>query len=186
MRISTSTTETRSSAAPRLDSSSSTTSADTSTGTSSSSRAYSLLDSTETEVLLSRKEAFCLAPTDAIDLTLPNADFAPGFTGIGTQCGGPSALWVREILPLGWGDTYFQGIAGQSFDVTDLPNGTYYIKVEANPGGFLHEQTADNNAEVREVIIKGRPGARRIEVPPWNGIDTESGLGGRGGGICCG
>ena len=135
---------------------------------------YSLLDSTQTEVLLSKKEAFCLAPTDAIDLTLPNADWSPGHDGFGTQCGGQTALWVREVLPLGWGDTYFQGIPGQSFNITDLPNGTYYIKVEVNPLGALFEQTDANNAELREVIIGGEPGARTIEVPPWNGIDTEA------------
>jgi len=135
---------------------------------------YSLLDATQTEVLLSKKEAFCLAPTDAIDLTLPNADWSPGRDGFGTQCGGETALWVREVLPLGWGDTYFQGIPGQSFNITDLPNGTYYIKVEVNPVGALYEQTDANNAELREVIIGGQPGARTVEVPPWNGIDTEA------------
>ena len=135
---------------------------------------YSLLDAGQTEVLYSKKEAFCLVPTDAIDLTLPNADWTPGMDGIGTQCGGESSLWVREVLPLGWGDTYFQGLPGQSFNVTDLPNGTYYIKVEVNPFGALYEQSDENNAELREVIIGGEPGARTIEVPPWNGIDTEA------------
>jgi hypothetical protein len=148
---------------------------------------YSLLDETMTEILISKKEAFCLAPTDAIDMTLPNAEWAPGYTGLNTACGGPGALWVREILPLGWGDTYFQGLPGQSFDITDMPNGTYYIRVEANPLRSLHEQDTTNNAEVRQIILKGKPGNRRVEVPPWNGIDTEGQVGkGGGGGICCG
>ncbi len=136
---------------------------------------YSLLDATQTEVLRSKKEAFCLMPTDAIDLLLPGAEWRPDNTDFGTACGSPSSLWIREVLPLGWGDTYFQGGRGQSFDVTDLPNGTYYIAVEANPDGLLYEQTADNNVELREVILTGKPGSRRVEVPPWNGIDTEGG-----------
>lgn len=139
--------------------------------------AYSLLDKEGNEVRRSRKEAFCLAPTDAIDLTLPNADWNPGSVGLATACGGPSSIWVREILPLGWGDTYFQGLPGQSFWISNLPNGTYFIRVEANPGGFLHETTADNNVELRQIEIKGRPGNRRVEVPPWNGIETEGGFG---------
>jgi hypothetical protein len=143
---------------------------------------YSLLDSTQTEVVRSKKEAFCLAPTDAIDLTLPGAEWAPYLGGLGTQCGGPNAMWVREVLPLGWGDTYFQGLPGQSFEITDLPNGTYYIEVAANPLGLLHEQTADNNSELREVIISGPHGARTVTVPPWNGIDTEAPFQGGGGG----
>ncbi|MDP9068400.1 MAG: lysyl oxidase family protein [Actinomycetota bacterium] len=136
---------------------------------------YSLLDSTQTEVLRSKKEAFCLMPTDSIDLLLPGAEWRPDNTDLNTACGGPDALWIREVLPLGWGDTYFQGIPGQSFDVTDLPNGTYYIAVEANPDGLLFEQRTDNNVELREIILRGRPGSRRVEVPPWNGIDTENG-----------
>lgn len=137
--------------------------------------AYSLLDSGGVEVRESRKEAFCLAPTDAIDLTLPGAAWNPS-VGLGTACGSPSSIWVRETLPLGWGDTYFQSLPGQSFDVTDLPNGTYFIRVEANPGGLLHEQTATNNVELREIVVTGKPGHRGVEVPPWNGIDSESGL----------
>ena len=135
---------------------------------------YSLLDAEGNEVRTSRKEAFCLAPTDAIDLTLAGAEMNPA-VGLSTACGSRSSIWVREILPLGWGDTYFQGLPGQSFNVTDLPNGKYFIRVEANPGGLLHEQTAANNVELREIVLKGKAGERKLQVPPWNGIDTETG-----------
>lgn len=137
---------------------------------------YSLLDADAAQVVRSRKEAFCLAPTDAMDLTIPDADWNPGALGLGTACGSRTSVWVRELLPLGWGDTYYQGIRGQSFNITEVPNGTYYIKVEANVGGLLHEQRSDNNVELRQVILKGRPGHRRVVVPPWNGIDTEQGF----------
>jgi hypothetical protein len=139
--------------------------------------AYSLLDALGNEVRVSRKESFCLAPTDAIDMTLPEADWNPGVIGLSSACGGPNSIWTREILPLGWGDTYFQGLPGQSFYITNLPNGHYFIKIEANPGGLLYEQTATNNVELREIILRGKPGARRVEVPAWNGIDTENTLG---------
>lgn len=135
--------------------------------------AYSLLDADGEEVLTSGKEAFCLASTDAIDLTLPGVDLNPTI-GLSTACGSPSSIWVREILPLGWGDTYFQGLPGQSFNVTDLPNGKYFIRVEANPGGLLHEQSHENNVELREIRLKGRDRNRRVVVPPWNGIDSEA------------
>lgn len=135
---------------------------------------YSLLAGDGTEVR-SRKESFCLAPTDAVDITLPNAVVNPGRIGVASACGGRNSIWVREILPLGWGDTYVQGLPGQSFNITNLPNGTYQIEVEANPTGSLFEQSDANNAELREVILKGKPGNRRVVVPPWNGIDSESG-----------
>jgi hypothetical protein len=136
---------------------------------------YSLTTAEQTEIVKSKKEAFCLAPTDAIDLTLPGAEIRPGSIGFGTACGSPTSLWVREILPLGWGDTYHQGIPGQSFNITNLPNGRYHIAVEANPGGLLHEQDKTNNVEYREIFLRGRPGSRRVEVPAWNGIDSEGG-----------
>ena len=134
---------------------------------------YSLRGAGGNEIVRSKKEAFCLAPTDAIDQLLPGAVRNPGQIGLGTNCGGPKAIWIRETLPLGWGDTYHQGLPGQSFNITDLPNGTYYIAVEANPTGSLFEQNYDNNVELREVILKGKFGTRRVIVPPWNGIDTE-------------
>lgn len=135
---------------------------------------YSLVGADMEHIVRSRKEAFCLAATDAIDMTLPNADWRPYEIGLGTACGSPGSLWVREVLPLGWGDTYSQSRPGQSFNVTKLPNGTYYIKVEANPGGLLHEQDAGNNVEYRKVVIRGKKGSRYVRVPPWNGIDSES------------
>jgi hypothetical protein len=135
--------------------------------------AYRLLDADSNEVVFSAKEAFCLVPTDALDLLMPGAVLNPDSTGLHTSCGGPNAIWIRETLPLGWGDTYHQSIPGQSFDISGLPNGRYYIEVEANPDRNLHESDTGNNSEMREIILRGRPGARRVEVPAWNGIDTH-------------
>lgn len=137
---------------------------------------YELLEADKTTAVISEKEAFCLAPTDAIDLLTENAEWRPWLEGLSTACGGPEALWVREVLPVGWGDTYYQGLPGQSFDVTDLPNGTYYVKVQANPGGHLYESNMANNVRLRKVILGGRPGHRTVRVPPWHGIDTEGGF----------
>jgi len=136
---------------------------------------YRLLDSSKHRVVLSEKEAFCLAPTDAINLAVHDANWNPGVIGLSTACGSATSIWTRETLPTGWGDTYFQGLPGQSFDITTLPNGTYYIQVQANPGGVIHERTRSNNSQLREVILGGTPGARTVQVPPWHGIDTERG-----------
>jgi hypothetical protein len=143
---------------------------------------YSLLAADQTQVVRSEKTGFCLAPTDAIDMTLPGAEWNPYQVGLGTACGGRNSIWTREVLPTGWGDTYFQGLPGQSFDITDLPNGTYYIAVQANPDGALREVSAGNNTELRQVILGGTPGHRTVKVPPWHGIDTEGGGSSSGGG----
>ncbi len=135
--------------------------------------AYDLLGADRAKIERSGKEAFCLAPTDAIDLTLRHADLRPEATGLSGACGDVDSRWIRQVLPVGWGDTYVQFLPGQSFDITDLPNGTYYIRVTANPDGRLHELTDRNNVALRRVVIGGEAGARTVRVPPWRGMDTE-------------
>jgi hypothetical protein len=76
-------------------------------------------------------------------------------------------------MPVGWGDTYFQQIAGQSFDISKVPNGTYYIEVVANPLKLLHESDTSNDVSLRQVILGGRAGHRTVRVPAVNGIDPE-------------
>jgi hypothetical protein len=75
-------------------------------------------------------------------------------------------------MPVGWGDTYYQ-VAGQSFDITHVPNGTYYIEVTANPLRVLHETTTRDDVSVRKVILGGTAGHRTVKVPAWHGIDPE-------------
>ena len=86
--------------------------------------------------------------------------------GLQGQCGSPTALWVAEELPLGWGDTYFQSVAGQSFDITRVPDGTYYIRVTANPERVLYETSTRNDVSLRKVILGGTPGHRTVTVRP--------------------
>lgn len=132
--------------------------------------AYRMVDPENNEVVRSTKQSFCLAPTDPVDLSLDNASWDTERTGLHTACGGPEALWIREVLPLGWGDTYHQ-VGGQSFNITNLPNGAYFVEVQANPGGLLHEQDSSNNSVLRKVILRGTRGNRRVRVRPWFGID---------------
>jgi Lysyl oxidase len=135
--------------------------------------AYRLLGPNGKLMLRSQKTGFCIAPTDAVDLLLPNAAWQPSYIGFSGQCGSPAALWVRETMPVGWGDTYSQSVAGQAFDITNLRNGTYYVQVVANPEHVLHETAAGNDVTVRKVIISGTRGHRHATVPAWNGIDPE-------------
>jgi hypothetical protein len=135
---------------------------------------YRLLDATMTEAVRSGKEAFCLAPTDPINLLKDGATLRPDQIGLTTACGYVGSIWIRETLPVGWGDTYFQGVAGQAFDITGVPNGTYYVQVETNPLGRLYERTRDDDVSLRKVYLRGVPGDRRVSVPPYRGIDTEA------------
>src|SRR5207253_6078291 len=83
----------------------------------------------------------------------------------------PSALWVQEKLPLGWGDTYAQHGAGQAFTINNVPNGTYYNETIANPEHGLREPNTANDVTLRKIILGGTPGHRTAKVPAWHGID---------------
>jgi hypothetical protein len=134
---------------------------------------YRLLGADKRVVVRSQKVGFCIAPTDAVDMLLPRAVWVPQFTGFGGQCGSPTALWVREMLPVGWGDTYEQYLAGQAFDVTGLPNGTYFVQVIANPEHLLRETRYGNDTSLRRIILSGTKGHRHVKVLPFYGMDPE-------------
>jgi hypothetical protein len=133
---------------------------------------FTLLDHTMANVVKSTKQSFCIVPTDAVDLAVQGADWDPWAIGFGTVCGGPNAIWVREMLEPGWGDTYYQKVAGQSFNITNVPNGWYYIEVRVNATGSLYQTTTENDVEHRLIHLGGKPGARRAIATPWHGITS--------------
>ncbi|MEU7908674.1 lysyl oxidase family protein [Actinoplanes sp. NPDC049118] len=132
---------------------------------------YNLLSSDKKQAVRSGKEAFCLVNTDAVDYTIPNAKWRPQNTDLSSSCGQNTAVAVREVLDIGNGDTYTQERPGQSFEITDLPNGTYYIEVKANPVNRLTELSTTNNTSLRKIVLGGTPTERTLEVPPVNGIE---------------
>ena len=134
---------------------------------------YELLNAGKQDEVASHKEGFCIAPTDPISLLLPGAVWQPSFTGLIGACGDPSALAVQEQLPLGWADSYSQFSPGESFDITNVPNGTYYIEVIANPLGVLHETSTANDISLRKIILGGTTAHRTVRVPAVDGIDPE-------------
>ncbi len=132
---------------------------------------YRLLSADKKIALRSGKEAFCLVNTDAVDYTIPNAKWRPSNTDLTSSCGANTAVAVREVLDVGNGDTYGQYLPGQNFEVTDLPNGTYYIEVKANPSNKLTELSTTNNTALREIRLGGTPTERTLEVPSVHGLD---------------
>jgi hypothetical protein len=125
---------------------------------------YDLLNKSGDRVVLSTKQSFCLAPTDGINLTLPGADWRPDQAGLWSACAGADSIWLREVLPAGWGDTYFQSVAGQSFDITGLRNGHYQIRVATDPNHNLIETDYTNTVGLLAISRGGKPGHRRVSV----------------------
>ncbi|WP_206681234.1 lysyl oxidase family protein [Actinomadura sp. J1-007] len=133
---------------------------------------YRLLGADKKEIVRSQKEAFCLANTDAINQLVKNANWKPDNTDLHTACGDLSSLSVREVLDVGSGDTYVQSLPGQSFDVTALANGTYYIQVIANPAHRLFEGDLNNNISLRKVVLGGKPGHRTVKAAPVGKVNA--------------
>ncbi len=125
---------------------------------------YRIIDDAGNEVAVSGKEAFCLMPTDPVDLTIPNAEWRVWDSGLATSCGSFGAIWIREILQVGWGDTYYQGVPGQWIEIADVPNGEYLLEVATNTDGRLAELRDDNNVATTRILLGGEPGARTVEV----------------------
>jgi hypothetical protein len=139
---------------------------------------YTLVKPDLTTVATSTKQSWCLANTDAVDYTVEGADWDPENTDLSTACGGYDALSVREVLSSGSGDTYFQYRAGQAFRIKDVPNGVYFIKIQANPFGHLVEQDESNNISYRKIRLRGEGENRRVKVFPVGLIDDNGGFGG--------
>jgi len=133
---------------------------------------YRLLRQSQEAAVSSRKQSFCLAATDAIDVTVPGATLPPDAIGLAqSACGDAHSIWLRQTLPAGWGDTYHADIAGQDLDITAVPNDKYHLEMRVNPLAELREVTTSNNSAMRVVILSGRKGSRRAKVLPWHGIN---------------
>lgn len=136
---------------------------------------YRLLNADQTLAVRSTKASFCLANTDAVDYTVTNADWRPENTDLSSACGGPEALGIREVLSNGSGDTYMQYRGGQAFRLKGLPDGVYYVAVEANPKHTLYELDTDNNTSLRKVRLgtNERTGRRWVRAPQVGIIDER-------------
>ena len=95
----------------------------------------------------------------------------PENTDLSSDCGGPDTLSLREVLSNGSGDTYHQYRTGQAFRIANLPDGDYYISIEANPddnrdGRNLVEGDYTNNDSLRKITIgtNKRTGKRWVKA----------------------
>ncbi|GAB3247965.1 lysyl oxidase family protein [Kineosporia babensis] len=134
---------------------------------------YRLLDANKKKPVISGKEAFCLAPTDSVDPNVKGAQWQPESIDLYTACGQGNAnlLSIREVLSTGWGDTYSQDLPGQSFNITNVKAGTYYIQTIANPDKKLGESNYANNSALRKIKIGGKPGGKRtLKIYPYQGL----------------
>jgi hypothetical protein len=131
---------------------------------------YELLDSTDTVVQIGEKHGYCLQDNVSfrgwLDEKLADPSLHPGmplqevYTD-DTACGfmQHDVTSIVHGLSVGWGDTYPTSLTNQAIDITDLPDGTYTVRVTANQGtdgtGILTESNSDNNSASSTIQISG-------------------------------
>ena len=133
----------------------------TSTGTSRTSPATRCSTRTWSRRSGRSKEAFCLANTDSVDLTVPDAEWKPENTDL--------VDLVRRLLvavdPRGARrrlGRHLHAVPRRAVvRPRGLPNGTYYIAVLANPDEPAGGVRTDNNLALREIRLERQ--ARRAQ-----------------------
>ena len=92
----------------------------------------------------SAKTSFCIVDLAIYDSGLPGFDPSPEFNSCGSTIQG---------LSIGWIDVYSRELAGQSIDVTGIPDGTYWLESTADPLGTVLEKDETNNVARIKVVL---------------------------------
>jgi hypothetical protein len=80
-------------------------------------------------VFAGRKQSFCLEDVQRM---------SPGVPSRGYTC-------LNQGISRGWADSYSRGLPCQWIDITDIPSGTYTLRVTVNPDHTLPESDYSNN-----------------------------------------
>lgn len=90
------------------------------------------------------KTSFCILDLGVYDRSLPH--YRPG--GFFRSCSS-----TTQGLSVGWIDVYSKSLPGQNIDITDVPDGHYWLESEVDPNNNVLESNEDNNiARVRITI----------------------------------
>ncbi len=90
------------------------------------------------------KTSFCILDLQIYDKTLPNFNPSGEFRNCGATIQG---------LSVGWMDIYSKDLEGQSIDITDVPDGDYWLESTVDPDGHLLEITRENNTTRIPIVL---------------------------------
>lgn len=98
---------------------------------------YQLVRADATVVALGHKQSFCLRDDERVVTGAPSS---------GYDC-------TDQGLSVGWSDVYAASLDCQFIDVTEVPPGDYWIRVEVNPSGAVAESRLDNDVVFLPVSL---------------------------------
>jgi hypothetical protein len=93
------------------------------------------------------KTSFCILDLAVHDRNLPGFNPAGEFRSCSTTIQG---------LSVGWLDIYDKSLPGQNIDITDVPDGFYWLESMVDPDNTILEANEENNVERIQVTI-GNP-----------------------------
>ncbi len=100
-------------------------------------------------VSASPKTQFCMTE-DVYVGGVPNPSAVDGYPAI--NCASPTGILG---LSVGWGDKYDYQDPGQAIDLTSVPDGTYWLRAQADPYHYLVESNLSNNLTDTKLTISG-------------------------------
>jgi hypothetical protein len=106
-------------------------------------RLREVLPNNEVGAILSTGEkiSFCLLDVERYDASGPASPFY-------LTCG-----QVQGISP-GWADVYDRGLDGQSINIANIADGTYWLEVVVDPDNHLIESNETNNVERIQIVLQ--------------------------------
>lgn len=100
---------------------------------------YQLFDESNNELNVGHKAGFCVLDAGSYQGRTCNGKFTCSDMGISAGCQ----------------DVYNSSLACQWLDITDVPDGTYILKITTNPNGILFETDYTNNSTAIFIQIQG-------------------------------
>jgi hypothetical protein len=100
-------------------------------------------------VATSPKVDFCITP-DIYVGGVPNTPPSPAYAQY--DCTSPTGTLGLDV---GWGDQYDATDGGENIDITNVADGTYWLRAEADPYHYFAESNVANNITDTELTITG-------------------------------
>lgn len=110
------------------------------------------------------KVSFCLLDVERYDTSGP---FLPRFLNCGQIQG----------ISVGWADVYNRGLEGQSIEITNVPDGNYWLEVVVDPENHIVESNELNNVTRIQISLVRPPGGGGIAPDAFeanNSFETAS------------
>jgi hypothetical protein len=102
-----------------------------------------------TQLATSPKVDFCMTP-DTFVKNVPDA--TPTGTPSPSNCTDPNG----ELgISVGWGDLYDHEDAGNNIDISNLPDGTYWLRAQADPGNYFIQSGPNQSVTDTQLRIQG-------------------------------